>query len=348
MGISAKQFIESLSSHDIIPKQEVTTIRDGLTDADLGVDAEALVRNLVRTGQITKFQAVNLYQGRGKGLIFGDYVVLDKIGSGGMGKVYKARHRQENRLAALKVLLPHAMKSPKSVNRFFREVEVATKLSHSNVVAAYGSGEAHGTHFLAMEFVDGQDLSSYVDQHGPLDVSLAVTVTLHAARGLDYAHRLGIVHRDVKPANLLLNSERVVKILDLGLARIFDEEADPSTSGIGQNVLTTEGEIMGTADYMAPEQSQDTHAADPRADVYSLGCTLYRLLAGSIPYPAETTVMKIMAHHDRPIPSLQAARPEVPAWLDEVYQQMMQKNPAERTQTMAEVIAAFEAVAASA
>src|SRR5688572_16826020 len=125
MGISTHQFIESLTSHNILSKDEVTTIQDGLTGADLSIDAETLVRDLVRTGKITKFQAVNLYQGRGKGLIFGDYVVLDKIGSGGMGKVYKARHRRMNRLVALKVLLPHAVSSPKAVQRFFREVEVA-------------------------------------------------------------------------------------------------------------------------------------------------------------------------------------------------------------------------------
>jgi serine/threonine protein kinase len=346
MGISTQQLIDSLTSHSILPQKEVTTIRCGLTESQLGVDAEVLVRDLVRTGKITKFQAVNLYQGRGKGLVFGDYVVLDKIGSGGMGKVYKARHRELDRLAALKVLLPHAVSSPRAVKRFFREVEVAVRLQHPNVVAAYGSGEAHGTHYLAMEFVDGPDLSSFVDQNGPPGIADAVSVILQAARGFDYAHRQGIVHRDVKPANLLYDCSKTVKILDLGLARQFEVEGDPSTSGIAQNVLTVEGEIMGTADYMAPEQSQDTHAADARADIYSLGCSLYRILTGNIPYPGETTVMKIMAHHDRPIPSLQAARPDVPAALEAAYQGMMQKKPEERTQTMADVVKAFEAIVA--
>jgi serine/threonine protein kinase len=164
---------------------------------------------------------------------------------------------------------------------------------------------------------------------------------------LEYAHQSGIVHRDVKPANLLLDPRRNVKILDLGLARLFEVVGDPGTSGIAHNKLTVEGEIMGTADYMAPEQSQDTHAADTRADVYSLGCSLYRLVTGNIPYPGETAVMKIMAHHDRPIPSLQAARPEVPDALEAIYTQMLQKNPTDRTQSMTEVVKALEAIAAA-
>src|SRR5207245_725630 len=152
-----------------------------------------------------------------------------------------------------------------------------------------------------MELVEGVDLSTYLDRHGPLPVEKAVDVLRQAARGLAYAHDQGIVHRDVKPSNLLIDAAGTVKILDLGLARVFRSDDEGADAPI---VLTVEGEIMGTVDYMAPEQSQDTHGADHRADIYSLGCTLYRLLTGNPPYSGETAVMKIMAHHDRPIPPL--------------------------------------------
>jgi serine/threonine protein kinase len=325
-----------------LPTTEVTTLLDRLTQSGAEKeDAEQLVRRLVQEGKITKYQAVHLYQGHGKGLVFGEYVVLDKIGAGGMGKVYKAVHRKMKRITALKVLPPHVSQNPKIVQRFFREMEVAAKLVHPNIVAAYDSGESRGLHYLVMEFVDGVDLATHVDRHGPLSVADVVNYMLQTARGLEYAHGESIIHRDVKPANLLLDKAGTVKILDLGLARIC---APDDETGAAPNVLTVEGEMLGTADYMAPEQSQDTHSADHRADIYSLACTLYRLLTGNPPYPAETTVGKIMAHHDKPIPSLQAARPEVPDALEALHRRMMAKRPDDRPQSMTEVIAVLQSL----
>ena len=340
MGLSIRVFVDSLTTLNVVSEDDLTLVTSVASPGDPEGDSEQVARRLVEQGVLTKFQAANIYQGRGRGLVFSDYVVLDKIGSGGMGKVYKARDRRDDRVVALKVLLPHAVASPKKLQRFLREVEVASKLDHPNVVAAYDSGEAHGMHFFAMELVDGCDLSSYLEQNGPLPIAKAIDVLLQTARGLQYAHELGIVHRDVKPANILIDGEGRVKILDLGLARVFRASEEAAESGI----LTVEGEVMGTVDYMAPEQSQDTHSADDRADIYSLGCTLYRLLTGNPPYPGETSVMKIMAHHDRPIPSLVEALPEVPPQLDTLYRRMMAKRPEDRPQTMAEVVTALEAM----
>ncbi|MBL9090675.1 MAG: serine/threonine protein kinase [Planctomycetaceae bacterium] len=332
MGLTAIQFVESLTVHGLMSNGEATSLlKECTVVGGPEPDVEKLVRKLVQDGKLTKFQAVNLYQGRGKGLLLGDYLILDKIGAGAMGKVYKAKHRRMNRVVALKVLSPHVSAAPKIIDRFFREVQVAARMSHPNVVAAYDSGESQGLHYLVMEFVEGRDLLSYADANAPLGVDCAIDLIRQAAEGLAYAHEQNVVHRDVKPANILVTHDGRAKILDLGLARIMEDES--TNTGETQNVLTVEGEVMGTPDYMAPEQSFDTHTADHRADIYALGCSLYRILTGRIPYPGDTPVQKVMAHHDQPIPSLRGARADVPAELETLYQKMMAKSPQDRVQS---------------
>ncbi len=339
MTMTVRQFVESLSSNGILSTGEVTSLRTGLTPEQEAADADAFVRKLVQQGKLTKFQAINLYQGRAKGLLFGEYVVLDKLGAGGMGQVFKAQHRRMKRIVALKVLPPHAVGSQKAVQRFYQEVEVAAKLTHPNIVTAYDAGESRGLHYLVMEHVEGQDLSDYLNKHGPLGVEQAINVILQAARGLAYAHSLGIIHRDIKPANLLIDAKGTVKILDMGLARIDNPMADAAAE---QDELTASGEVMGTVDYMSPEQAQDTRTADHRSDIYALGCTLYRLLTGKVPYAADTTIKKILAHRDQPIPSLRAARPDVPEMLERVYRKMLAKNIADRTPSMAQIVTSLD------
>ncbi|MGC3966903.1 MAG: serine/threonine-protein kinase [Pirellulales bacterium] len=343
MSLTKQQFVESLTVHGLMSSGEVTTmLREWTVGGAPEPDVETMVRKLVEQGKLTKFQAVNLYQGRGKGLILGEYLILDKIGAGAMGKVYKAKHRRMQRVVALKVLPPHVSSTPKIVERFFREVQVAARLVHPNVVAAFDSGESHGVHYLVMEHVEGHELLAYADARAPLSVAAAVDLIRQAAEGLAYAHEQNIVHRDVKPSNILVDKSGRAKILDLGLARITEDENGSTTET--QNVLTVEGEVMGTPDYMAPEQSCDTHTADHRADIYALGCSLYRILTGAIPYPGGTPVERVMAHHDRPIPSLRSARPDVPASLEAIYLKMLAKKPTDRPQKTSEVVEALRSV----
>jgi WD40 repeat protein/formylglycine-generating enzyme required for sulfatase activity/serine/threonine protein kinase len=268
---------------------------------------------------------------------FGEYVLLDKLGEGGMGVVYKAQHRRMKRLVAVKTISRREIGSPDAVKRFYREVETAAKLNHPNIVQAYDASEHDGVHYLVMEYVEGEDLAALVKEHGALPIAQAVDYVLQAARGLQYAHKHQIIHRDIKPSNLLLDKEGTVKILDMGLASIAGLAEDSD-----RDRLTSSGQMMGTCDYMAPEQAMDAHHADARADIYSLGCTLYRLLTGRALYQGESMIQVLLAHRESPIPSLCQARPEVPPQLETVYQKMVAKKPEDRYQSMTEVLAALE------
>jgi len=296
---------------------------------------EALVAELVKNNHLTKFQAAQVAAGKAKSLILGGYTILDKIGAGGMGQVYKALHRKMERLVAIKMLPPTMMKDAAAAARFQREVVAAAKLSHPNIVAAHDAAEANGVHFLVMEYVEGKDLSAMVKKDGPFPVAKAVHYIMQAARGLEFAHKKGVVHRDIKPANLLLDTEGTVKILDMGLARI-------ESPGAAQAELTGTGAVMGTVDYMSPEQAFNTKDADARADIYSLGCSLYYLIAGKATYDGQTVVEKILAHREKEIPSLRSVNADVSDQLETVFKKLVAKKIEDRFQTMTEVIADLE------
>jgi serine/threonine protein kinase/tetratricopeptide (TPR) repeat protein len=300
-----------------------------------------LSRALVKAGKLTAYQAAAVYQKKSRGLVLGNYVILDKLGQGGMGVVFLARHRLSGRLGALKILPPSFSRDTDAVSRFRREIDAAGRLNHPNVVAAIDSDQDRGVHFLVMDYVDGSDLDRVVRTRGPLPVDQAVSYLIHAAKGLEAAHAQGIVHRDIKPGNLMLDANDTVRVLDLGLARFVDA-SNPFSKTTGGR-LTQSGMYMGTVDYMAPEQAEDAHRVDHRADIYSLGCSFYFLLTGREPFPGETVLKRLMAHMEREPPSLQAARPEVSPALEACYLMMMAKRPDDRPKSMTEVIARLQA-----
>jgi molecular chaperone DnaK (HSP70)/tRNA A-37 threonylcarbamoyl transferase component Bud32 len=274
------------------------------------------------------------------GQALGEYLLLEQIGSGGGGQVYRAQHRHMDRIVALKVFSHGALGDEVQVKRFYREVRAAAKLVHPNVVMAFDAGEFRSMHFLAMEYVDGMSLAKLVQSAGPLTVRQATQCIVQAAQGLAYAHGEGIVHRDVKPDNIMVDRAGTVKLLDMGLARwqgiAFQEAHDNDSTS-----LTAQGIVLGTVGYISPEQIADASSVDERSDIYSLGCTLYFLLAGKSPYKG--TILEVFrAHAEAPIPCLKHVRNDVPYGLDTAYQRMLAKDPLQRPASMKEVVAALE------
>lgn len=341
MPAPLETFVSQLVDSQLLAMEEVRALLDSSPAERRPQDAEQLARELVRQKKLTAYQAKTIYQGKGKTLVLGNYRVLDKLGQGGMGIVLKAEHRRMERIVALKLLSPQIVKEPGALQRFLREVKAAARLNHPNVVTAHDSDEVRGTHFLVMEYVDGQDLASLVQQQGRLPVEKALNCVLQAARGLDYAHRQGVIHRDIKPSNLLLSRDGTVKVLDMGLARLEYEQ-------FAETDLTHSGQMMGTIDFMSPEQAVSTKGVDARSDIYSLGCTLYYLITARHMYEGQTKMGKLLAHRDGPIPSLveQASRLSDSGidigHVDALFQRMVAKQVADRQSSMAVVITEIE------
>ena len=302
-------------------------------------DVRAAARELTDGQWLTPFQANRLLQGRSADLVLEPYLLLDRIGEGGAGEVYKARHRRTSRLAAVKVLRPELLADPDMVERFAREVRAAGRLDHPHVVRAYDAGRAGAALFIAMEYVDGIDLFRAVRRDGPLPPDRAADYARQAALGLAHAHERGLVHRDVKPHNLLLTGRAgTVKVADLGLARATQTRDESHLSA----AATAAGTLLGTPDYMAPEQVDDAGTVDARADVYGLGATLYYLLTGRPPFPGGGLMQKLVKIKlSDPLPA-DEVRPEVPAGLAALVGRMMAKRPADRVPTAAMAAALLE------
>ncbi len=333
--LNTKQFLRELTENGLLSEADVRAFLEGLPPEKRDAGPQALAREMVRRRMLTSYQAARVCQGRARGLVLGNYVLLDQIGQGGMGEVFKAEHRRMKRLVALKILPQSAMQSDRSIRRFQREVQAAAKLVHPNIVTAYDADEADGTCFLVMEYVDGKDLASVVASEGPFSLDRTLRCVIQAARGLDFAHSKGIIHRDVKPHNLLLDNSGTIKILDMGLVRIEGLDRDNVDGG---ESLTRENQIVGTVDYMSPEQAEDTRNVDHRSDIYSLGCTVFRLLTGKPPYGGDSTIQKLFAHRVHPVPSLRDHRSDVPEDVDRIFKRMVAKRREDRYQSMSEVI----------
>jgi serine/threonine-protein kinase len=293
--------------------------QSGLIDGDLlkrtwkeikesGVSVEEsrkIADEFVSRNLLTRWQADKLLQGRHKGFFLGKYRLLSHLGSGGMSQVYLAEHVLMRRRVAIKVLPESRVNDSSYLERFHREAQAVAALDHRNIVRAYDVDQDGKHHFLVMEYVPGRSLHELIAKNGPLEFVAAAEYMRQAAEGLHHAHRIGMVHRDIKPGNLLLDEKGTVKLLDLGLARFFDDKDENSLT------VKHDEKVLGTADYLSPEQALDSHKVDLRSDVYSLGCTLYYLLTGAPPFPDGTLAQRLMAHQTKTPRPVRDKRPDI-------------------------------------
>ena len=330
---SARDLVETLEYYRLLDRDQLAELSSVLLSRiDDPLD---LARELLRRSWLTPYQINQLFQGRGADLILGRYVLLERLGEGGMGQVFKARETRLGRLAAVKVLPKERINKPGIVTRFYQEIQSAARLSHPNIVHAYDAEQIGDTHLFAMEFVEGIDLSRLVKQSGPLPVPQACEYVRQAALGLQHIYEHNMVHRDIKPANLMrAYPGSVIKILDMGLARLREDEAEETQA----KRLTTLGVVMGTIDYIAPEQALDSRRADIRSDLYSLGCTLYFLLTGHVPFPGDEPMAKLIAHSCESAPPIEHLRAETAPQVCAITTRLMAKCPDDRYQTPAELI----------
>ncbi len=303
-------------------------------------DAKEAARRLVEQKLLTPFQAGTIYQGKAASLVLGNYLLLDRLGEGGFGQVFRARHRRMDRIVAVKLMSRQALASPQALQMFQREVKATARLVHPNIVTAFDADEYHGVHFFVMEHVDGRDLSWHVKKSGPLAPHLALNYIVQAARGLDHAHKHGVVHRDIKSSNLLLDQHGTIKILDLGIAQFGGESQDPTQQNAAAGASGASS-VSGTVDYMAPEQSVPGAKVDQRADIYSLGCTFFVLLTAKKMYPG-SIVERVAAHRSSPPPSLLEARAGLPKSFARIFERMVAKAPEDRYPTMAALLEELE------
>ncbi|MFV1967908.1 MAG: serine/threonine-protein kinase [Pirellulaceae bacterium] len=300
-------------------------------DATAEVSDEQLAEQLVEKEVITTYQADQLRFGRTK-LNLGPYIVTDWIGQGGMGQVFKAEHKVMGRECAVKVL-PLNKSTPEAIANFSREIRTQAKLDHPNLVRAHDAGHEGKVHFFVTEYVPGMDLRKLIrSQQGPLSMQQAACVIMQAAQALEYAHECGLIHRDVKPGNILVTPEGVAKVSDLGLAGcVTDNEEDPRA-----------GKIVGTADYLSPEQIRNPHETRKVSDIYSLGCTLYYAITGKVPFPGGTPASKARRHLEETPWHPRRFNQDVSEEFVEIIADMMEKDPDERIQTAAEVATRLE------
>ncbi len=328
--VSTQRFLQCLSRSKLLEPPVVKKLAAQVAATE--VSAQKLALQLVQQGLLTQWQAEKLLEGRHRGFFLGNYKLLDHLGTGGMSSVYLAEHVLMKRRVAIKVLPHRRVNEASYLDRFYREAQAAAALKHPNIVIAHDFGREGQTHFLVMEYVEGQDLQHLVQQQGPLAPEKAAYYIYQAALGLQHAHESGLVHRDVKPGNLLLDRNETVKVLDLGLARFTHDDADQANLTLEHNES-----VLGTADYLAPEQCLNSHQVDHRADIYSLGCTLYFLLVGHPPFNQGTMAQRMLCHVNQQPPDLLQLRPELPEPLVAICRRMMAKDPAQRYQSMQEV-----------
>jgi eukaryotic-like serine/threonine-protein kinase len=324
-ALSVEEFLKTVLRSGLLDRRRLDAV---LAAAPPGQreTAKALADYMVRNGRLSRYQARKLLRGAFVGLLLGPYQVLAPIGKGGMGVVYLARDERDGRLAALKVLSPRKAEG-RMLARFRREMQISRKVSHPNVALTYDSGEYNGAHYIAMEYIPGKNLYRLVMAEGPLRTARAARLFAEVASGLHHAHDIGLIHRDLKPSNIMVTPHDHAKVLDLGLAIIQGEKVvDPAITG-GQ------GYIVGSMDYIAPEQTNDAVKVDRRSDVYGLGCCLYFAVSGKPPFPGGTNADKIHCHRTQEPAPLLRLNPQLPPAFVQIVRRMMAKDPARRYQT---------------
>lgn len=339
-GMGPRSFLELVRESGLVEPAVLKRSLASLSAANEGVPLRLpqITEHLVAGGLITEWQRDKLLEGRHKGFFLGAYRLLKLLGTGGMSTVYLAEHRLAQHRRAIKVLPRQRVDDKSYLDRFYREGRAAAALNHPNIVRIYDLDHEDDIHFMVMEYVEGVDCQELVRRDGPLSFERALEVLLQAASGLKHAHERKIVHRDVKPSNLLAGPDGTVKVLDLGLALMSE--------GVESLTLVHNDRVMGTADYLAPEQAINSHEVDPRADIYSLGCTLHFLLTGQPPFPDGTIAQRIASHQSREAPLVTALRPDCPAVLAELCQVMMRKSREDRVQSCKELMAEIRAIQA--
>jgi serine/threonine-protein kinase len=359
---SVASLIEILSEKRFLPPDQLDELKRVLRPRFS--DVKTLAKYLVQRGWLTVYQVNQILADRAQELVYGPYIILDRIGEGGVSQVFKARHTGKNCVVALKVIREELLSNQEAYARFQREMHAVASLSHPNIVSSIDSDLEGHANFFAMEYVEGTDLGKLVQLTGPLKIPIACDYIRQAALGLQHAHEHGLVHRDIKPPNLFLTGATLpsappapsrtgtgtlesgsgsiptvtgkgeIKILDMGLARL--REANTPT---GEQVvaLTQEGTMMGTPDYLAPEQARNAKTADIRSDIYSLGCTFYFLLTGQPPFPGNSVMQKLFQHQKEEPKPIESIRSNVPPGLSAILKKMMAKQPAERYHTPGEI-----------
>ena len=338
--LTAESFLAGVRQSGLIDEKRLDEVLGQLKSSgvDMG-DSESLAKALVDRSVISNWQSDKLLQGKHKGFILGRYRLIDLLGRGEMSSVYLAEHVMMKRRCAVKVLPAHRVKDTSYLGRFHREAEAVASLDHANIVRAYDVGQENEAgaeiHFLVMEYVEGRSLDRRLEERGEFKLVEAAEYIRQAAEGLAHAHENGLVHRDIKPGNLLIDGKETVKLLDLGLARFFKSTDEESLT------IKHDEKVLGTADYLAPEQAVDSHAVDERADIYSLGCTFYFALTGQPPFTDGTLVQRLLAHQTKAPQPIQRLRADVPTSLADIIDRMMRKAPEDRYQTAADVAQAL-------
>lgn len=336
--ITADKVFELIEKSKLVDLDAFVAHRDALiheANAVILEDPIAICKSFEDMGLLTRWQSEKILQGKYKGFFLGKHKLLGHIGTGGMSSVYLGEHITLKHQRAIKVLPKSKLGKTSYLERFQREAKAIASLSHPNIVRAYDIDHEKDTHYIVMEYIEGVDLQILVKKHGPLPYALVADYIAQAAHGLQHAHEQGLIHRDVKPANFLINTEGVIKVLDLGLA-LFTDQNDASLT------MEYNDKVLGTADYLAPEQALNSHTVDNRADIYGLGCTMYFLLTGHPPFPDGSIASRIVKHQNNMPADIRVDRPDCPGELDGICLKMMQKDPKFRYQDCDQVAHALE------